>query len=70
MQANIYAIFHWTPDVFWNLSMNEFIAAMRGNKMMNDTGSSSDSKKGKLSKSEIDSMKKMMEREREKELNG
>lgn len=64
MMANVFACLHWTPETFWNLTTDQYIAAMYGLYLMNhveeDNGSN-------LSDEKVDELKDMMNKAIKKE---
>lgn len=63
MQANIYAALHWTPEVFWNLTMDQYIAAMYGIYLINS--SPDETTKGHLSSDDNDHLRAMLAKDKE-----
>lgn len=63
MQAGVYGYLHWTPAVFWDMSMAEYAAAMKGVTTIETTKTEAlqDAKNpGKLKKSDVDDLQRLL----------
>ena len=70
----MFGFLHWTPDVFWKMSFPEYIAVMKGVTTIEDEkaratkgGKRTGQRKADLTKGEINALKDMLDKEKQKE---
>lgn len=70
IEAGVYGVLQWTPEVFWKMSLPEYAAAMRGVLFVENQKARSAKKArnpNKLEQTEADALKVMLEKNKKKD---